>query len=505
MVGGLLTVQTETLLQAREPSCPHCRAVCLEPETETVHETETVLKSFSSSACRSLGEEDFPLRPIPGPGGGVGFNMMGAAAADRTHLDREAYNVEDYYREKGWAQAVAKNNYFINLTLAVISANAVYIGIDTDNNKENFILEYAWPYIACENFFATFFTFEIFTRFIAFERKRNCVKDNWFKFDSCLVLLMVVETWLLPLIVVLSGLSVGGLPTGPVRLLRLLRLSRLVRLAKAVPELVTMIKGMFIASRAVASSLAMVLLLIYVFAILLHMAISGEPATSHYFKSLPDAMWTLLMDGTLLDGTGLVLGILKDLNQPNAYVAIIIFIVFILLSAMTVMNMLIGVLCEVVSAVSAGEKDEAAIRDLKETVLVVLKKFDVDGNGMISREELHSVLGDGSALCVLRGLQVNVNYLWALSDMLFEMPDAEVPIKAIMDLFLTSRGDLGVTFKHLSDVMRLVLWNFRSSVGELNDRIDKNLPRYTRPFVRGTEPEPLFVRGTEPGVGAFQL
>eukprot|EP00812_Abedinium_dasypus_P006448 NODE_1815_length_1057_cov_334.226547.p1 GENE.NODE_1815_length_1057_cov_334.226547~~NODE_1815_length_1057_cov_334.226547.p1 ORF type:complete len:305 (-),score=70.62 NODE_1815_length_1057_cov_334.226547:125-1039(-) len=271
-------------------------------------------------------------------------------------------------------------------------------------------------------------------------------------------------------------------------------MGRLARLAKAIPELVTMTKAMLIAGRAVGSSLAMVLLLIYVFAILLHMAISEEPATYHYFKTLPVGMWTLLLDGALLDSPGLVLGALKNLNQPNAYLAILIFIIFILLSAMTVMNMLIGVLCEVVSAVSAGEKDEAAIRDLKEKVLVELKKFDDDRNGMISREELEQVLQDEEALCVLRGLQVDVEYLEAVSDMLFTTADSEVPIRALMDLFLTSRGDLGVTFKHLSDVMRLVLWNLHGSVRELHARFDK------KPTKRADTLERLLFHGTGPDV-----
>ena len=77
------------------------------------------------------------------------------------------------------------------------------------------------------------------------------MKDAWFKFDSALVLLMVVETWVTPLLFLITGTSGAGLPTGPLRLLRLLRLSRMARLMRSLPELVTMVKGMLRASGGV--------------------------------------------------------------------------------------------------------------------------------------------------------------------------------------------------------------------------------------------------------------
>ena len=45
-----------------------------------------------------------------------------------------------------------------------------------------------------ENFFCIYFTFEVMIRFMSFKNKRNCIKDNWFNFDTCLVSLMTIET-----------------------------------------------------------------------------------------------------------------------------------------------------------------------------------------------------------------------------------------------------------------------------------------------------------------------
>merc|ERR1719362_1851380 len=108
---------------------------------------------------------------------------------------------------------------------------------------------------------------------------------------------MVFETWLLPCFVLLSGVSVSGLPTGPLRLLRLLRLARMVRIMRSLPELVTMMKGMSVATRAVSTSLLMIFMLVYIFAIILYMFLKDDEAASRKFGNLSLCMWTLVMDG----------------------------------------------------------------------------------------------------------------------------------------------------------------------------------------------------------------
>mmetsp|Transcript_113929 Transcript_113929/g.317242 ORF Transcript_113929/g.317242 Transcript_113929/m.317242 type:complete len:648 (-) Transcript_113929:112-2055(-) len=390
------------------------------------------------------GKEDAPPQRVK-----VGaFGDLGAV--DRSELDREVYDVSQFYKTTGCAQAVARSEKFINVTLAVIASNAVYLGVDADRNAASSLLEAKWPFVVGEMTFCTFFVFEWLMRFLAFAKKRDCLKDMWFKFDSCLVALMVMETWLMPLIFILSGAEGGSLPTGPLRLLRLLRLTRMARLMRALPELLTMVKGMKVASRAVSSSLLMILLLVYVFAIVMHMLLKDEESVHEQFSSLPRCMWTLLMDGTLLDSTGAVLSNLVYQGRFHTSVAVLIFMFFVMLSAMTVMNMLVGVLCEVVSAVAASEKDEAAIRLMRESVLIELKKFDVDGNQMICREELSQLMNDSEAVEVLSSLQIDLNYLAEMQKMLFPFSDSQVSIMCIMEQMLLCRGDLPVTVQHMA-------------------------------------------------------
>jgi len=281
---------------------------------------------------------------------------------------------------------------------------------------------------------------------------------------------MIFETWLMPLILLILNLS-GGIPIGPMKLLRLLRLARMTRLMSRMPELLTMVKGMSMASRAVGSSLLLLTLLIYVFAILLYSVLSEDATTSASFGSLPKCMWTLLMDGTFLDSIG---SQMSGLLNSQDYLAVFVFLIFVGLSAMTVMNMLIGVLCEVVSAVAAAEREEAAILLMKETILVLLQRADEDGSGKISKEELVALVSDPGATEVLAGLQVNVEYLMHMQEFLEEKTSSQLSIKQIMDLILHSRGERTLTMKDLVDAQMFTCWQ----VSCLLD--DKLLELYSR-------------------------
>lgn len=277
--------------------------------------------------------------------------------------------------------------------------------------------------------------------------------------------MMVLETWVMAPIVALLSVGGGtGVPVQPLRLLRLLRLTRMARLIRVLPELVTMTRGMKMASRAVCSSLVMVAIMVYTFAIVMNMALKDEDAINtalapRDFMTIPRSMWTLLMDVTLMDNTGDVLSKLLFVSKPNCVTACCCFLFFILLSAITVMNMLIGVLCEVVSKVAQAEKDDAAVRVAKETILIDIKKFD-NGDGLITKSELGHVFADPQSWKVLKGLNIDRLFFLELQQMLFPEEDSSVPIKVIMELLLMCRGDLPVTVQHMASAQALLIWLF---------------------------------------------
>jgi len=404
------------------------------------------------------------------------FNMR-MRAMEETCLDEEMYDVQNFYRTEGCAQAIARNDKFGHLTLFLIAINALYMGVDAQLNTADTLSEAEWQYQLAEHFFCAFFLFEWLVRFLAFRRKRDCLKDFWFKFDTALVMMMVGETWVMLILFAIIGGTSGSVSIGPLRLLRLLRLARMTRLMRAMPELMTMVKGMRVASRAVTSSLLMLLLLVYVYAIALLSFLREEEGVAQYFSSLSRCMWTLLMDGTFMDSTG---SLMHELLERDKYHIVLIFMSFVLLSSMTMMNMLIGVLCEVVSAVAAAEREEAAISLVKQTLLVMLKRLDTDGSQTLTREELFAVIHDPASLQVLLDLKVDVPYLLEFQNMLFEGHSNEIPIRAIMDLILSSRGDRAATVQDIIDASSFTHFLFTKEMCQHEARMAELFQRAPR-------------------------
>merc|ERR1712048_1383680 len=98
-----------------------------------------------------------------------------------------------------------------------------------------------------------------------------------------------------------------------------------MRLMKAFPELIMMIKGMHAAIRALSTTFMLLSGLIYVYSIMLCILLKDDPGVEVYFSSMPRAMWSLLMDGTLMDSTGSLTSALIDLDFELAVMGIAVF------------------------------------------------------------------------------------------------------------------------------------------------------------------------------------
>eukprot|EP00439_Symbiodinium_sp_Y106_P063379 s1557_g9.t2 len=399
-------------------------------------------------------------------------------------LDEEVYDVANFYKKTGVWQAMARNDKFERLTLMVICINAIYIGVDADNNKASTTISAEWPYQVCDHAFCLFFTFELAVRFAAFERKRNCLRDMWFIFDSTLVILMVFETWILSIVLlIVQSAEGGGVATGPLRLLRLLRLSRLVRLLRSLPELLTLVNGMRAAARAVISALMLIIGLNYVFAIIINMFLrdihypmcgSGNVSSGscseegnmmeRKFNTLGVSMWSLALHGTFMDAISDLLEDMRDLENLEtgggwvlAWSMIFVFFLYVLLTNITVMNMLIGIVCEVVSEVKLSDEKNTAVVYLKRNLRNLLIELDEDNNNQISKRELHAASKLPRAREVLKELDVDVDNLIVLTEPLFEQDadagrEQEVTREELLNVILDMRGDRDV---RMEDIVEL--------------------------------------------------
>lgn len=397
---------------------------------------------------------------------GEDHKMFGGASgvfATGADIDEQDYDVSQYYSESGCWQALARNEKFDHCTLALIMVNALYMGVDSDYNQAASLNKADLVFIICENIFAFYFTMELAVRFGAFRCKRNCFKDNWFKFDSALLGIIWFETWLVPLLVVGFHVEIDNFPVGPLRLLRLLRLARMVRIMRAFPELMTMIKGMLVATRAVGSAMLLLVIAIYAWAIAMHSFMKDDPDLYMYWGTVTRCMMTLMAQGTLGDSVGTVLrGVARN---PPALASLIAFIVF---SMLTVLNMLVGVLCEVVTEVAKAEKESIALHKLKGTLLVMLKQIDLDGSGDISKEEILLLLQDPAAEGILSDMKIDRGHISDIVEMYYDGIES-LHISEIMCLLIESQGERGATVADMCTSSTFLRWSMKKEFAVLQE------------------------------------
>lgn len=381
---------------------------------------------------------------------------FGSILQHEVDFENPEYKVENFYKEKGCCQAIARSYRFQNFTLFVILLNAIYLGLESEGNHSRLLYDSNPGFVIGAHAFCAFFVFEWAIRFLSFAHKADCLRDNWFKFDTLLMLDMASEVWVLAALEAFLGSSVISLPTEPFRLLRLFRLTRMTRLMKSIPELLTLVKGLVRAMKAVSASIFMVLLLVYIFAILLHMLLKDNAVNEtmfeeegRHFVSLLDCCWTLLLDGAFMQEAAQVMTTLLRQGGTEATIACFLFLFFTVVSALMVMNMLIGILCEVVTAVATAERDDAAVSFVKHSLLKLLHQFD-DGDGLLDRAEVDEVLGSKNARRVFRELNVDELFVTELLTTLFRNEESRVSIPAVMRLLLMCRGELTCTVQHMA-------------------------------------------------------
>eukprot|EP00929_Paragymnodinium_shiwhaense_P052959 TRINITY_DN2651_c0_g2_i1.p1 TRINITY_DN2651_c0_g2~~TRINITY_DN2651_c0_g2_i1.p1 ORF type:complete len:846 (+),score=209.53 TRINITY_DN2651_c0_g2_i1:81-2618(+) len=379
----------------------------------------------------------------------------------RQNLSKPQHVVSDYYKDYGICQLIARSQMFDKCTLTIIALNAIWIAVDTDLNDAAMLIEAHPVFVLAENFFCAFFTFEWYVRYMSFRRKRDGLKDVWFCFDSFMVCLMVNETWVFTSVTALMDGGGGGGNTGVLRVARLMRLSRMCRMARllrAMPELMIMIKGMLAATRSVFFTLCLLVMIMYVFGIAFRQLAEGEPVAQKYFKSVGMSMRSLLIFGVFLDNVGTLA---VDLSECAVYLSVMFFL-FILIGSLTVMNMLVGVLCEVVSAVAATEQEEMLVTYVHDRLSQVMSMLDADGGGTISKKEFLQILDNVDAVRCLADVGVDVYSLVDLADYIFEDDDAsngdelELDFCKFMEVVLQLRGTNQATVKDIVDLRKFM-------------------------------------------------
>mmetsp|Transcript_551 Transcript_551/g.1772 ORF Transcript_551/g.1772 Transcript_551/m.1772 type:complete len:589 (+) Transcript_551:109-1875(+) len=371
---------------------------------------------------------------------------------------KPSQDVEELYSTEGICQRIARHAYFQTTILIVIMLNTVWMAIDTDYNKADVMCDAPAFLQFGNNFFCTCFLGEITVRFFAFRRTIDALTNTWFVFDAVLVFLMVWESWVqvaLYLALDMNQTSPFSLRSASIfrlfRLFRLLRVARMSRLLRSVPELSILVKGMGVAMRSMLVTLSILILVIYIFAIMFTQLLSDSEPLSGNFGTVPTAMNFMLMQ-VLCGFDSDVLTKFWKVGLPYYC----LWLLYVLLASLTIMNMLIGILCDVVTGTAESEKEIAVMRDIEQEV----SKFDANGNGFVSAVEFAEVFENQSLLRKLNDLGVDVG---AFADFAsFMLTDgSEIPIADFIDMAAHFRGSDNATVKDILEMRRFMCLQFQ--------------------------------------------
>jgi Ca2+-binding EF-hand superfamily protein len=195
---------------------------------------------------------------------------------------------------------------------------------------------------------------------------------------------------------------------------------------RRVPELLTLLKGMVAAVRSVSSALLLLLLITYVFAIIFATVLGGEPTYYEYWGTIPHAMYTLGIIGAVGDDSTAFMYDPEAMGEDIWHehpLMLCVFLAYFFLANFTVLNMLIGILCDVISDTQASEKMKAKVREVEEKISLVYDSIDVDGSGKISAHEFDMIKNLDEVQEALSDLGILPNQFIALRDTLFNVED----------------------------------------------------------------------------------
>ncbi|CAK0790766.1 unnamed protein product, partial [Prorocentrum cordatum] len=353
---------------------------------------------------------------------------------------------QDLYHDGGAFADLAKSRPLETATFAMIILNTFWIGIEADYNHKQLLVDADPIFQIVENMFCAYFVFEISVRFLAFKNRKDCLGEKWFLFDAVLVWLMVWDTWVISGVHLLSqGRAMQSSNAQAFRIFRLLRLTRVARVARllrSVPEFGILLKGVWMALRSVFSTLCLMVLIMYVYAIIFTELLDGSDHAG-CFGSVFSSMNCLLLQGIFADQAQIIQDMLK---QGLLYYFLIV--TFLVVASMTVLNMLIG----------AHMLDK-----VRENIRGILPDLDYDGDGMISEHEFIKILESEEAVRALSSVDVDVIALVDFADYIFKGRD-RLSFNEFMATVARFRGGQSVVLKDLIDVREFLSGEIKKSV-----------------------------------------
>mmetsp|Transcript_22505 Transcript_22505/g.49704 ORF Transcript_22505/g.49704 Transcript_22505/m.49704 type:complete len:557 (+) Transcript_22505:38-1708(+) len=363
---------------------------------------------------------------------------------------------EPMYKDEGWYISssffakVARSAWFESLTLFVIVLNAAWIGIELDVTRD----DERWIFLLVDNLFCLFFSFELVIRFRAFRKTSFAISDAWFLYDLLLLMIMILETWIIPVFLLLAarrGFSKNGGALA-LRLLRLLRLTRMVRGMRMVPELRTIVRGMIAALRSVGIALTLLLGITYVFAIIFRQLANDTEIGDIHFSSIPMSCYSLLIQGMLPDQAMMM----KQLSEEDWLLGLVFFL-FIFVAPLTIMNLLIGIMCDVVRHVAESQKEHTELQAMTMKIEDMLRSNDPSFDGAISKSGFGKFMSSANTMKSLNDAGVDVLALIDdVEGMFDQLPGLRLSVEEFAEVVGQFQANHGATTRSIAGLRKIV-------------------------------------------------
>lgn len=325
---------------------------------------------------------------------------------------------------------------------SLVVVNSIFLGLETDHYESGKHTGQFDPWYATNVAFTSLFCIELALR--SYSSRTAFFKDPWNNFDSCLVLMSFIDTFILEVFANEES-EVGVISV--LRVLRIFRVLRMVRLLRFCGPLRLLVVGAIDATRALMWAWILITVVVYIFAIFLTRTVgfahkADNEVLNDYFGNIIYSMFTLFQVITLEGWPSVARAAMKV--EPWVW---IVFVVFLLLTTFSIMNMIVSVIVDSTLEHARNEKldllhaQEAEMSAAVVKIDEIFKRADVDRNGSITKEELLSGLAVKEIQQFLQEVGVDLHFAEHVFDVIDHDGSGELDAREFSTGLAKARGD----------------------------------------------------------------
>eukprot|EP00929_Paragymnodinium_shiwhaense_P043417 TRINITY_DN22327_c0_g1_i1.p1 TRINITY_DN22327_c0_g1~~TRINITY_DN22327_c0_g1_i1.p1 ORF type:complete len:642 (-),score=102.21 TRINITY_DN22327_c0_g1_i1:149-2074(-) len=337
-------------------------------------------------------------------------SVLNVPAAVKTRVRRtyQAARVEwESAKNANVCARIVLNPRFDAVIAFFILANTILVGVEQSCDLQD---RYPDEMFVVESMFLAIYSLELFLRFKALG-VLVCLQDNWVKIDIFLVVTGIIFNWILAPSVV-KGLSASVGNVGVLRTARVFRLARMLRLVIKFRSLWMLMQGLLNSANMMLSVVVVLSIIVYMFACIGVDLVGGhrmltDPEADEEFVQIAEAHFSDLFTAMLTILSFLVFDSVREIYWPLVLqdpVLMVYFLSVIFTVGIVLANLITAVMVNgAIEQASANREakllaDQATRKEVLRETMQIFRSMDVDGSGIISREELEEIKDNDAAL-----------------------------------------------------------------------------------------------------------